>query len=596
MIDLSIIIVSYNVESFISLCLDSIFSSDVECAMEVIIIDNHSQDRSVVLIAERYPDVRIVQNNENRGFAAACNQGAKVARGRLLYFCNPDTMMAEKALQSMYQSYERMLQQGEKIAVGAKMLDGTLQYLPESSRYLPFWRSALSKLFSSAGSGYYRDLSDEALSATEVLTGASLMVDRDEYNAAGGFSEEYFMYGEDIELSKRLVERGVSLYVDSDAELIHFKGESGLQGKGYHRHFYRSLGLYAYRNFFNRSQNVFVKGAFTGVAELFGWTKYVLLSAWRPVLDYMMSLLSFVLVGYLWGHFFHGDSAYFDWRDRVLPLISGFSVLLVLIYFCQGIYVRQKKKVEIGTYLVAPFIILIVYSLLPEEYRFSRVVVLFGLIIPLLGRWLWSIMGSRDDELILYADFDAEDMVSLAKATLTDDISVATGILYHNRTSLSAFIAKYRDQGLPVYVYDVRGDYIFNSATGRTIGSRLDGVSHYRLSDPRFRHQKQLLESFICLLIVLLFPLWGLFQKNKAGIRNIHKVWSKEYSLMGYDSDREKGIKLPYLPPAILPISDLKGTETGDIVDYAMHYSVWRDIKIGSRNFGTLIHQLTKKS
>lgn len=247
--DLSVVIVTYRCLPFTRLCLQSLLW-EKHSQQEVIVIDNNSGDGSPAIIQKEFPSVKIIENKTNIGFGAACNQGMALARGRYYLMLNPDTIVPENLTRLVVDFMDAHPGCG---AMGVKMMDGTGLFLPESKRGIPsVWRafcrfSGLTNLFphSRFFSGYYLGhLSQNQIQEVEVLSGAFMVFNPAAIQKTGGFDEQFFMYGEDIDLSYRIKLAGYKVLYNPEIKIIHFKGESTIKNRHYVKTFYGAMYLF----------------------------------------------------------------------------------------------------------------------------------------------------------------------------------------------------------------------------------------------------------------------------------------------------------------------------------------------------------------
>jgi len=230
-IKLSIIIVNYNVKEFLRNCINSICASLTTKGYEIIVIDNNSSDNSVEMLKNEFPQVKLIENKENRGFAAANNQGISISKGRYILLLNPDTIVLPNALDTMMAFLDSHPKVG---ALGCRILnpDGTLQ---SSCRNFPsllmifFENIALYKLFSKSRviSKYYLRYWDHNKNrAVDWVLGACLMVRREVIDMVGLLDENFFMYGEDADWCKRINKQGWEVFFIPEAQIIHYGSQS----------------------------------------------------------------------------------------------------------------------------------------------------------------------------------------------------------------------------------------------------------------------------------------------------------------------------------------------------------------------------------
>ena len=231
-IDISIIIVNYNVKEYLSSLLHSINKAAKGFNLETIVIDNASSDGSMEYLKPRFPSVHFIENDDNPGFGKANNQGIAIAQGKYTLLINPDTLISEDTLTTMFNHMECNPKTG---AAGCKMLNPDGSFAPESRRSVPtpytsLWKVlGLSKLFSGSRifNNYYLGWMDEnQAGAVPVLSGAFMFFRTKLLKDLEGFDERFFMYGEDIDLCYRVGQEGFIIDYVPTTSIIHYKGES----------------------------------------------------------------------------------------------------------------------------------------------------------------------------------------------------------------------------------------------------------------------------------------------------------------------------------------------------------------------------------
>ncbi|MDX1688697.1 MAG: glycosyltransferase family 2 protein [Candidatus Promineifilaceae bacterium] len=227
MIDLSVIIVSWNTVGLLDACLASIMAHPPACEFEVIVVDNASTDGSAQMVHGRYPDVKVIENERNVGFARANNQGLRTAVGRHLLLLNPDTEVRPNALETLMRFLERHEGAG---AAGARILnpDGTLQpSCYPAPTLLNEWLHLFHLDRNRRGGMEEWDVMEPR--AVEVLLGACIMVRREALDDVGYLDERFFMYSEEVDFCYRLQKAGWSLYWVPQAQVVHHGGQSTRQ-------------------------------------------------------------------------------------------------------------------------------------------------------------------------------------------------------------------------------------------------------------------------------------------------------------------------------------------------------------------------------
>ena len=247
---LSVIIVNYKVKHYLEQCLRSVAEASRGIAVEVIVVDNASGDGSVEYLRERFPDVTIIASEENLGFARANNLAIRNSHGQYVLLLNPDTIVAEDTFRDFITFMDSTPDAG---GCGAYMLHTDGSFAPESRRGLPTPFVAFCKMSGLAsllpksrtfGRYYMRYLNENEVNRIEIMSGAFMFLRRDALDKAGLLDEDFFMYGEDIDLSYRILKAGYNNYF-LPSRILHYKGESTVKSSYRYVHtFYRAMELF----------------------------------------------------------------------------------------------------------------------------------------------------------------------------------------------------------------------------------------------------------------------------------------------------------------------------------------------------------------
>ena len=264
LLQLSIIIVNYNVKYFLEQCIYSVEIATFNIAAQIIVIDNNSSDGSKEFFCNKFPNVQFIWNKKNVGFSKANNLGLAEASGKYILFLNPDTLVAEDCFSKCINFYETHQHIG---ALGIRMIDGSGQFLKESKRGFPSLFPSIFKLFglsalfpkSKIFARYYLgNLSEYENHEVDVLSGAFMLIEKKVLDKIGGFDEDFFMYGEDIDLSYRIQNAGYKNYYFSESTIIHFKGESTKKGSlKYVQLFYGAMNLFLQKHNTSTKSNLY---------------------------------------------------------------------------------------------------------------------------------------------------------------------------------------------------------------------------------------------------------------------------------------------------------------------------------------------------
>lgn len=253
---LSIVIVNYNVKCLLEQCLLSVQKAIAGIEAELFVVDNASTDDSKNYLTPRFPNVKFRWNETNIGFSKANNMVLPEATGDYILFLNPDTIVPEDALQQCISFFETHHDCG---ALGVRMVNGKGQFLKESKRGFPsplvslFKMIGLHRVFPNARfvAKYYEGhLAENQINCVDVLSGAFMMLSRDALKIVKGFDEQFFMYGEDIDLSYRIQQAGFQNYYFPTVTILHYKGESTAAASSFYiHHFYSAMAIFAKKHF-----------------------------------------------------------------------------------------------------------------------------------------------------------------------------------------------------------------------------------------------------------------------------------------------------------------------------------------------------------
>ena len=378
-IDLSIIIVTYNVKDFLYNCIVSIYKSITKVNYEIIIIDNNSQDNSKNYILSKFDNINYIYNETNLGFSKANNQGFKVANGDFVLILNPDTLLNTDTLQKMY---DFMLSNQDIGAAGCKVLNEDNSFQLACRRSFPNPWNSFCKLFGlqylfpklrlfSTYNLTYKNI-DETYEV-DALIGAFIFTRKDIITKIGGFSEEYFMYGEDLDFCHKIKDIDYKIVYFHEIEITHFKGESTKRSSiNEVKHFYEAMEIFA-KKYYGKSKLflIFLKiGIFL-----------------RQIITYLKkykSDISFIFtdtIVLLLAHYL-SIKIRFDWYSGNPPdtfeLFPGFLIIIYLISnFFSGVYYESnfsiKKLIRSHIFFFASTAV-ITYSF--KEYDFSRIVLI----------------------------------------------------------------------------------------------------------------------------------------------------------------------------------------------------------------------------
>ncbi|MFI5134387.1 MAG: glycosyltransferase [Chitinophagales bacterium] len=385
---LSVIIVNYNVRFFLEQALLSVRKAIRNIDAEIFVVDNNSVDGSAEMIREKFPDVILLENNENVGFAKANNQAIAKAKGEFILLLNPDTVVEEDTFEKCIRFMDAHPEAG---GLGVKMLDGKGNFLPESKRGFPtpfvgFCKASglsrllpKSKIFNRYHLGF---LSENETNEIDVLAGAFMFLRKSVFDKAGLFDESFFMYGEDIDLSYRIVKAGYKNFYFPETRIIHYKGESTRKGSmNYVRMFYQAMIIFAQKHFSSGSASLYVlmlKLAIYLRALLSVVSR--LLKRWSlSILDAASIYVGLLLIKEYWENHIKISEGLKYPNEYVMLVMPAYVFVWLFSVFLSGGYEKNVRTIRIVRGLfIGTIAIAAIYAFLPETLRFSRAMILLG--------------------------------------------------------------------------------------------------------------------------------------------------------------------------------------------------------------------------
>jgi len=385
---LSIVIVNYNVKYFLEQALHSVRKALQGIEAEVFVVDNHSVDGSCEMVKRKFPEVILIENKENTGFSKANNQAIHLSKGEYVLLLNPDTVVEEDCFTKTIAFMDATPDAG---ALGVKMIDGKGHFLPESKRGLPTPKVAFYKMFGFAtifpkskrfGKYHLGYLDKNKTHSVEVLAGAFMMLRKSVLDKIGLLDEDYFMYGEDIDLCYRISKSGYKNYYFPDTTIIHYKGESTKKTSiNYVFIFYRAMITFAQKHYTQKHAQAFsfliniaiyIRAGISIIMRL-------IQKLYMPVMDFVFMYGGMFLVKEYWEHnvkAIEGD--YFPITFMTVNSVV-YSLLWVVGLYLAEAYEKPRSFLSIlNGILFGSISISVFYAFAPDGYRFSRAVIVLG--------------------------------------------------------------------------------------------------------------------------------------------------------------------------------------------------------------------------
>lgn len=384
---LSVVIVNYNVKHFLEQVLISVERATRQLDAEVWVVDNNSVDGSMEMVLDKFPWVKTIINKQNVGFSKANNQAILESNSKYVLLLNPDTVLQDDTLLKCVDYMDNHPDVG---GLGVRMIDGKGKFLPESKRGLPtpsvafFKMTGLASLFPKSkyfGRYHMKYLSEFENHEVDVLAGAFMFMRSETLEQVGLLDEQFFMYGEDIDLSYRITLGGYKNVYFSETTIIHYKGESTKKKSvNYVRVFYNAMVLFAKKHYSTR---------------MAGWFSFWINIAvyLRAILALLVQLMNnIVLFGadfILMALGFVGIAKYWELYNKYVPdfypheyywvHIPIYVLVIQFAIWLSGGYDKPFKGYRMFRGGFAGAVLLFaVYGFLSKELQFSRAILAIG--------------------------------------------------------------------------------------------------------------------------------------------------------------------------------------------------------------------------
>ena len=604
---------------------------------EVYVVDNNSVDGSVEMIKEKFPEVILIESKKNLGFSKGNNLAIRQAKGEYVLLLNPDTFVEEDTLKKCCSFMDDHQDAG---GLGVYMVDGGGHYLPESKRGLPTPKVAFYKMFGLAklfpkskrfGKYHLGYLDKNQTHEIEVLSGAFMMMRKETLDKVGLLDEDYFMYGEDIDLSYRITQGGYKNYYYPEAKIIHYKGESTKRTSvNYVFVFYKAMIIFARKHFSSKN------------AKLFSFLVYlaIYLKAGADIVVNFVksSFTTFVDTGLIYGAMFLIKSF---WESNYKPVSVEYPVEFLTIalpaYIITWLSANHLSggndqpvnlwKVFRGI-VVGTLVISAVTNFL-DSYRFSKALIILGGVasfgILSLTRWVrhyvkyktWVLSKAKPRKVAIVGKREECKRVSSLLKSINADVEVVGFIdeedgdhkgFLGDLSQVEEIIKIHQLEELIFCSKDIKAnqiidlmvelntsvsykivpdesDYVIGSAHKNASGDLYTIDIKLNISEKSNIRNKRILDVVFSIGYLLGSPLLVWLVKNKLNsIRNAFQVLFGKKTWVGYKDIFD--VTLPKIKKGIIspheaqePISDYK---------YAKDYHVGLDARLLFKTFGAI--------
>ena len=644
---LSVIIVNYNVKHFLEQALLSVQRAAAGLLVETWVVDYNSTDNSVAMVKEKFSEVKIISNTENVGFSKANNQAIRASTGEYILLLNPDTVVSEDTFRTCLTFMDAHLQAG---GLGVKTIDGSGTFLPESKRGFPspwvaFCKSfGLSALFPKSpifNRYYLGHLSNNETHEIDVLVGSFMLMRKAVLDKIGLLDEAFFMYGEDIDLSYRIVKAGYKNYYLADTTIIHYKGESTKKGSlNYVRVFYGAMIIFAKKHFQGQQATVFI--ALMQLAVWFRASLTLISGIFKkinlPIFDVLLMGMGLFFLKDFWSNYYFKDPNYIKPSFLYFNFPLYISIWLSSIYFSGGYDKPVSLRRILRGVFVGTIILSAVYGFLDLNLRSSRMLIVLGALwtgLSIMSLRLFhhfiknqnfrlgtegvknlALVGSEIEtnraKALLNQAQVVKNIIGIISPTKTENYNTYLGSLENlenlmtifrieeiifcsKDVSYKAIIQKMTQLGTRIdyKILAENSQSIIGSSSKNTSGELYTMDVQFKIASPMNRRNKRLLDVVLSVLGLVFSPILIFLLKNPLHfLQNIVQIFIGNKTFVGYavreDSCEEGDMSnLPKVKKGIFsPINAITVKRLNDKTlqrlnfFYAKDYSLWQDMSI----------------
>jgi GT2 family glycosyltransferase len=632
---LSIVIVNYNVRYFLEQCLLSVKRATEKLDAEIFVVDNASSDGSIEMIHQKFPFVKLIANTNNVGFSKANNQAIEKAEGEYVLLLNPDTVVAEDTFEKCVAFMNTHQDAG---ALGVRMIDGKGNFLPESKRGLPtpsvaFYKTfGLAKLFPKSktfGKYHLGFLHEHETHEVDILSGAFMLMRKTVLDKIGLLDETFFMYGEDIDLSYRIVKAGHKNFYFPGTTIIHYKGESTKKGSlNYVKVFYNAMLIFARKHFSGNQSSLFsllINFAimFRGLLTLLAG---VVASSYLFVVDAALSFTGIYFIKTYWEGMIKYHEHYYP-NEFLFIVVPIYIFIWIVASFVSGAYDKPFRLSNIlRGILFGTIAIAVVYAFIPNEWRFSRAIILLGAawtgfemfftrtVYQLIKNQSLSVDDENEKRSLIVTKTEttrAENIlrklgntteinyeVVLANTKKSAAIHSCNEIVFcSNDFAFGEIIQQIFDCGnkMDYKILNAGSDALIGSNSKNTSGDLYVAERNYKLFQPQNQRSKRAFDFAIAIAMLPLLPInifliknFGNFVSNWFSVLLGNKSWigfSTQQNLKNFPTAKQGVLS----PSENLSEFNLNEEEKVKVeLNYAKHYSVANDLNLLVKNYSSL--------
>ncbi len=639
---LSVIIVNYNVRAYLEQCLRTVSEAMKGIDGDVFVVDNLSTDGSVEMVRAKFPAVKLIANQENVGFSRANNQAIRESNAEYVVLLNPDTVVGEDVFRKVIAFMDAHPKAG---GLGVKMIDGTGRFLPESKRGLPtpsvaFYKIiGLTRLFPRSkvfGRYHLGHLRENEAAPIEILSGACMFMRKRTLDEVGLLDESFFMYGEDIDLSYRIMLGGYENWYFPDARIIHYKGESTKKSSvNYVFVFYNAMAIFAKKHFTRKRPDLLaaVINASIYLSAAGAIVMRFLRRALLPMLDVLSAVLLFCI-----GQWTLGAEAIDAERLRLFS--AGALIGVAAEALCGGydVPVKLMNVVKAGVLLSVAGVGYWLIQAGGAQEGMLAFALMYSLLVTMVAHFVTRfLLHAISVKPFTLRALDRKRILSIGSA---EENRLALALLWQTHFGLGRqeqrtvaeaqgqlavvdMQRQIRKQGMDEVVFCAKdmawgriielmeklsrtratfkiaqpgSDFIIGPNSIESVQDLLVMEEHAIFSAAG-RRRKRIVDVVLSLLLILGLPvlIWWVEEKG-AFLRNLGRVFVGKASWVGFHPDRHRSFKLPRMKPGVIDPVMAQGLSPDPLtvdrvnITYAKDYQPWSDFRWTLRSLAALGH------
>jgi len=572
------------------------------------------------MLKEKYPEYPVIANKDNVGFSKANNQAMRIAQGEYVLLLNPDTVVAEDSFSKVIAFMDEHPNAG---GLGVHMIDGKGNFLPESKRGLPKPMVAFYKIFGLSsifprskrfGQYHLGHIKEDETAKIDVLSGAFMLMRKSALDKVGLLDEDYFMYGEDIDLSYRIQKGGYDNYYYPETSIIHYKGESTKKSSvNYVFVFYKAMVIFARKHFASKQAGLFsfLINAAIYLRAFIAVVSRVIKRLFFPIFDLLY------VTGGLFALTNYWKMSHIEFPEELIRYsIPIYAVVWIITTFFNGGYDFPVKLFKyVKSVLIATVIILVAYAILPKDYQFSRLFIFAGALWTLTyffvsrlflhfaigkrfklfrtGKRSFAIVAKNEEfhriQSLLSQTHSNINEVDQVKTDQQEVPRLDEIIFSASDNGYKEIIQRMRDWKSNNHDFKIApsaGNVLIGSNSIDTAGD-LYILNLNALNSTENIRKKRLFDIGVSFLLIISTPISVFFFDKKSNyVKNLFQILTGKRTFIGYtDTEMKTDVRLPKIKVGLISPSEVIDSSNDSIREklnllYARDYSMRKDFSI----------------